>query len=55
MTTTNDTAWEQAIAEKSEEEIPTSGMKEGEILSNRSDEFTTRLRSLRHKGYVLER
>ena len=52
MTTTNDTAWEQAIAEKSEEEIPTSGMKEGEILSNRSDEFTTRLLSLRHKGYV---
>ena len=27
-------------------------MQEGEILSNSSDEFTTRLRSLRHKGYV---
>ena len=52
MTTSNDTAWEQAIAEKSEEEVPTSGMQEGEILSSGSDEFTTRLRSLRHKGYV---
>ena len=34
MTTSNDTAWEQAIADKSEEEVPTSGMQEGEILSN---------------------
>ena len=52
MTTSNDTAWEQAIADKGEEEVPTRGMQEGEILSNSSDEFTTRLRSLRHKGYV---
>ena len=52
MTTSNETAWEQAIAEKGQEEVPTRGMQEGEILSSGSDEFTTRLRSLRHKGYV---
>ena len=54
MTTTNETsntAWEQAIAEQTEE-APSKGLQEGEILSTNSDEFATRVSSLRYKGYL---
>jgi hypothetical protein len=52
MTTTNDASWEQAIADQAEKEVPLSGLQEGEMLSNSSDEFATRVSSLRYQGYV---
>ena len=52
MTTSNDTAWEQAIAEQAGEDAPLSGLQEGEMLSTSTDEFATRVSSLRYQGYV---
>ena len=46
-------SWEDAISRVSEgEQIAPSAMKEGEVLSSSSDEFPTKVSSLRHKGYV---
>ena len=55
MTTENVTqeSWEEATTRRGADEatVPPA-MQEGEVLSSASDEFATRVSSLRYKGYV---
>ena len=55
MTTENATqeSWEEAISRVSDgEQTAPPAMQEGEVISSASDEFPTKVKSLRHKGYV---